>query len=181
MKKTRRVKDWAFANLLGVQMARGGDIIGILHITDPKVLADLADQSEIPAPLLAERPLLKLVQEHHPEVERYLKAETEFWTQLDDLRLAAYEAAWVQYGQKLQQHPKLAELSLLGQHKRLVEIADGCLDPNPLQTAGCQNLITQAKEKTANIFHDIDPAFLPASVACFGPEPVATKKPPQQA
>ena len=158
-------------------MVKRGDIAGILHITDLKVLADLANKSNIPAPLVAERPLLKLVQEQHPDVERYLKAEIEFWTQLDDLRLTAYETAWVPYGRELEKNPKLAERSLLDQHKCLVEIADQRLDPNPLQTVGFQNLIAQAKEKTARIFHDIDVTLLPASAAFFWEKPVATGQP----
>jgi len=180
MKKTRRAKDWAFANLLGTQMVKRGDIAGILHITDPKVLADLTNETEVPVALLAERPLLKLVQDHHPDAERYLKAEIEFWTQLDDLRLTTYETAWVPYGKELEKNPKLAERSVLDQHKRLVEIADQRLDPNPLQTVGFQNLIAQAKEKTAKIFHDIDLTLLPTPVAFFGQKPAAAGQPSRE-
>lgn len=107
MKKTRREKGWAFANLLGAQMLEHGDIAGVLNVTGPSLLREAVRSSELPPEFILERPTLTLAGSDSPELTRYLKAEKEFWIRLDDLRLSAYEEAWNPYGAILQQNPDL--------------------------------------------------------------------------
>ena len=69
MKKTRREKDWAYANLLGLQMLEQREIAGILHITDAKKLREICQSSDIEWSLSNQRPLLKLAIEKDPRLD----------------------------------------------------------------------------------------------------------------
>jgi hypothetical protein len=106
MKKTRRLRDWAFTNLLGIQMIKRGDVRGLLHINSLQEIVDCVARIEIPRSLLQERPVLRLANENSLELERYLKAEMEFWQKLDDLRLNLYTKAWKSYGTKIFEEKK---------------------------------------------------------------------------
>jgi hypothetical protein len=162
MKKTRRLRDWAYTNLLGIQMAKDKhDIRGLLHVNSLPQLVEYATNAEIPSDLLRERPLLKLAQENSPELERYLKAEMEFWQKLDDLRLNLYTEAWRPYGEKVLEKRHLPEMDILEQHQALVEIATGLLEPDPIARFGEANLIQEAKDRTMRIFGQLDLALLP--------------------
>jgi hypothetical protein len=168
MKKTRREKDFAFANLLGEQMLVRGDPAGLLHITDPKRLIDVAQKTVIAPSLITERPLLKLALSGSPEVERYIKAEKDFWSTLDDMRLKAYAKAWIPYGAEIQSTPGLLHTELQEQNRALIKIAERTLDPAPLQTMGWQKMVELAKEKTVRIFQNLDPNLLPHPNSFFG-------------
>ncbi len=167
MKKTRREKDWAYSNLLGLQMLKRGNPEGLLHITDPKCLFKAAQGIAISEVLKKERPLLGLVEAKSPELERYLKVEKEFWSRLDNLRLAAYEAAWAPYGAELQNHTELLNMELLEQNQAMVSIAGRTLDPAPLNW---KETVERAKEETANIFRDVDVNLFPSPAAFSGQE-----------
>src|SRR5208282_1434247 len=161
-------KDFAFANLLGEQMLVRGDPAGLLHITDPKRLIDVTQKTVIGQSLITERPLLKLAISGSPEVERYIKAEKDFWSTLDDMRLKAYEKAWIPYGAEIQSTPGLLHTELQEQNRALIKIAERTLDPAPLQTIGWQKIVELAKEKTVRIFQNLDPSLLPHPNSFFG-------------
>jgi len=161
MKKTCRDRDWAFANLLGVQMLQRKDERGLLHVHTPRDLIEAISKIKPTDALLAERPILKLAQGGHPELERYLKAEIEFWKQLDELRLSAYAEAWKPYGKQLQAEKGLQDADLEAQHERLVKIANDLLDPDPLQKVGERALVEKAKAKTQDLFRELDTTLLP--------------------
>jgi hypothetical protein len=166
MKKTRREKDWAYANQLGHQMLKRGEIEGVLHITDIETLVDTCKKNDIGLALRNERPILQLAIENSPELERYVKAEKEFWSRLDHLRLTAYEKAWKPYGDAIQMDSKnLIILPFRTQNEALIEHAEKHLDPSPLNTIGWENLVNQAKDKTAQIFQNIDRELLPSPIA----------------
>jgi hypothetical protein len=174
MKKTRREKDWAFANLLGLQMLKRGDANGVLHLTDPRILEEVARQSPFNEATFRERPLLVLTATGGPELERYLKAEKEFWFHLDDLRLKRYEKAWVPFGIEIRKHPELLQQELKEQNRAMVEIASYTLDPAPLKD--WENVVKQAKEHTAQIFQNLDIGMLPNPKA-FEDQDDGLKKP----
>ena len=168
MKKTRREKDWAFANLLGEQMLRRGDPAGLLHVTDSERLNSAVQKTIVTRFLLRERPLLQLALDGSPELKRYLKAEKDFWSTLDDLRLKTYERAWIPYGQIVQKDQSLLHMMLEEQNQALTEIAEKTLDPDPLVTVGWQTLIEKAKQETLDTFHDIDVRLLPSPNSFLG-------------
>jgi hypothetical protein len=169
MKKTRRLRDWAYANLLGIQMIREkGDVHGLLHINSMPDLLELAANVEIPSGVLRERPLLKLAQENSPDLERYIKAEMEFWQKLDDLRLSLYTAAWRHYGERVRQDNRLPRLDLLEQHRKLVEIATESLEADPIAKFGEANLVGEAKRGTMRVFGQLDLDLLPTPTILAG-------------
>jgi hypothetical protein len=168
MKKSRREKDWAFANLLGEQMLLRGEPAGLLHVTDPRRLVSAVHKTRVTRDLLAERPLLQLAVSGSPELKRYIKAEKDFWTTLDDLRLKAYENAWLPYGTAIQKDSRLLHMRLKEQNTALVKIAEQLLDQDPLATVGWHNLVDQAKQETAHTFHDLDLNLLPNPHSFFG-------------
>jgi hypothetical protein len=139
----------------------GGDPAGLLHITDPTRLIDVAQKTVIGPSLISERPLLKLALSGSPEVERYIKAEKDFWSTLDDMRLKAYAKAWIPYGAEIQSIPGILHTELQEQNQALIKIAERTLDPTPLQTIGWQKIVELAKEKTVQIFQNLDPNLLP--------------------
>jgi len=161
MKKTRREKDWAYANLLGHQMLQRGDSEGLLHIMETERLIKIAQETNIKETLLKERPLLKLAIAARPELGRYLKAEKEFWYRLDDLRLTAYEKAWQPYGDALRQHSELPALDFLSQNQAMIGLAEQTLDPAPLKYPKWNELVVKAKVETAEIFQNLDVTLLP--------------------
>jgi hypothetical protein len=168
MKKTRREKDWAFANLLGEQMLLRGDSAGLLHVTDPERLNSAVQKTVVTPSLLLERPLLQLALDGNPELKRYLKAEKNFWSTLDDLRLKTYERAWTPYGEIVQNDQSLLHMRLEEQNLALTEIAEKTLEPDPLGTVGWQTLIEKAKQETSETFHDIELRLLPSPNSFFG-------------
>jgi len=162
MKKTRRLRDWAYADLLGMQMLREKkDVHGLLHVTSIRELVEYATNVEIPSELIQERPLLRLARENNPELERYVKAEMEFWQKLDDLRLNVYLDAWKPYGQMVQKDKRLSGMHILEQHERLVEIAAEFLEPDPIAEIGENHLIQTAKTKTEGVFGKLNRDLLP--------------------
>jgi len=170
MKKTRREKDWAYANLLGHQMLQRGDPRGLLHIMEAERLIRVARDTDVTATLLNERPLLKLALASSPELERYLKAEKEFWYRLDGLRLTAYETAWRPYGDALKQHPELLVMDFLNQNQAIIRLAEEALDPAPLKQPIWKELVGRARTETAEIFQNLDVTLLPTPRAFHGQE-----------
>jgi hypothetical protein len=167
MKKTRREKDWGYGNLLGCQMLTRGNPEGLLHLTEIKILTQYIMMTQVSEQLLQERPLLKLALAGSPDLERYLKAEKEFWFRLDDLRLTAYETEWEAYGKALQTHPELLSMDFIAQNQAMTDIAEQTLDPAPLREPKWQNIVEKAKTDTARIFHDLNIDLLPTPIAFF--------------
>jgi len=166
MKKTRRERDWAFANFLGQQMVDRRESEGVLHITNPQKLMEICKNAEIPPALVYERPILQLAIDGNPELERYIKAEKEFFTQLDNSRLLTYETAWIPYGTALhKESAKLLAMDLETQNLAMVEIAQQELQTTPINTYLWDTLVNEAKEKTSRIFQNIDRELLPTPVA----------------
>ena len=170
MKKTRREKDWAYANLLGHQMLQRGDPGGLLHVMDAERLMKVAHETEVNETLIKERPLLKLALASSPELERYLKAEKEFWYRLDGLRLTAYEKAWQPYGDALNQHPELLTMDFLSQNQAMIRLAEQTLDPAPVKQPEWKVIVGKAKAETAEIFQNLEVTLLPTPSAFNGQE-----------
>ena len=172
MKKTKREKDWAFTNLLGMQMLKNGDPTGVLHITDTEKLIEVCRTIAIPFALLDERPILQLAIDGNPELARYIKAEKEFWTRLDAVRLKTYADAWKPYGAAAQNQSKtLLGMDIKTQNLALVEIASVHLDKTAIRTVGWENLVATVKEQTARILKDIKGGLLPTPIPFKQTEP----------
>ena len=154
MKRTRRNKDWAFVDLLGLQMLRRGDLAGLLHIQDPKLLSKIARHRPIPMELQSLRPALRFAVGDRESVslEQAIIAERYFWQKLDELRMEAFQAAWEPYGAAIQQRTDLARLPLAEQNEALIPIAANTLNPDPLSRTAWRELIQQCREKTQDMF-----------------------------
>jgi len=182
MKKTRREKDWAYANLLGYQMLSRGNPQGLMHVTDSKPLIKAAREIQITQAMIQDRPLLKLAISGSEDLERYLKAEKEFWTRLDDLRLTTYERAWAPYRQALLAHPELVNMDFQEQNQAMIKLAERALDPAPLKTFGWEKLVEQAKAETSRMFQNLDMRLLPNPIVFLeegddAKDPVCSPKP----
>jgi hypothetical protein len=165
MKKTRRERDWAFANFLGQQMVERRESQGILHITNPQKLLEVCKNAEIETALIYERPILQLAIDGHPDLERYIKAEKEFFAKLDNARLLTYETAWIPYGKELHKEAaNLLAMDLETQNQAMIEIAKQELEPTPINASVWDDLINQAKEQTGQIFQNIDLDLLPTPI-----------------
>src|SRR5580692_11123406 len=89
MKRTNRDKDWPFVTALGTRMIEMGDERGWLHIYDEKLLRKFAEINQ-PGHLLKRRPVLTLAANSDPNLRAALRAEIEYWHELDRVRMSIY-------------------------------------------------------------------------------------------
>jgi len=147
MKRTRRRKDWDQATALGLQMLRGGDERGWLHIFSEETLTELTASLDCSPELRRQRPLLDLAFSRSALLGRALAMEVEYWSHLDRFRLKAYETAVGAYSAALRARPASADL--LSEHRRRLELARRYLPERPLREYGIDRLLAEAKAATA--------------------------------
>ncbi len=169
MKRTNREKDWPFATSLGGAMLLEGDANGWLHLYDVEVLRLALRKSEIPAHLLALRPVLRLAPfEDELRVKRVLLAERAFWSELDELRVRIFQRHLRPYVSAVRKASGgRRDLSVAESHAIRLECAGRHLPPLPLREYGLARMIAEAQ---ANVAVTIGPdviEWLPAAEGHF--------------
>lgn len=137
-KKTQREKDWPFVHQLGLQMCKGNDPAGLLHLQDAGELRrQMQRLADLVSPALCEaRPLLRIAAETPELAETVILAERELWKRADRIRLSFYLDAWEAYGNEIARRPECRKGPLLEQHRILLDIAADLLPQNPLAPLG---------------------------------------------
>jgi hypothetical protein len=156
MKRTNRDKDWPFVTALGARMIEMGDKRGWLHIYDEKLLRKFADVKQ-PGHLLKRRPVLILAANSDPN----LRAEIEYWHELDRVRMSIYENAVRPYMVEVRKSRLPASAGLSAQHELRVRCAEKHLPMNPLRDYGLARMITEAQETLTQIINPAAMAWLP--------------------
>jgi hypothetical protein len=149
MKRTDRGKDWPFITALGAQMLERRDQRGWLHLYDAGVLLGAVAEKPIPEQLLRGRPVLALAVERDPRLEPALHAETQFWHQLDHVRIRVYERALRPYVAAVRKAHIPLDASLVQQHEIRVRCAEDHLLLRPLADYGLDRLIAEARARTS--------------------------------
>ncbi len=145
MKRTNRRKDWDQATAIGLQMIERGDSRGWLHLFDTETLLSLIEIFPCGKNEISQRPVLKLVLEKNPLLERAVQTEIEFWTHLDRLRLKIYENSLRKYSSSLYKNKSLKHSSFIQQHLIRLEHAEHLLSTNPIGDYGIDRLVAEAK------------------------------------
>lgn len=153
MKRTDRDKDWPFASTLGVKMLEAGDERGWLHIFDAALLAKAGKKAKCPSAIIAQRPVLKLLADKDERLEIAVRAEVEFWKQLDHVRMRVHARAVRRYMLAVKRDPRSTAADIQVQHVSRVEHAERLLPTNPLRNYGLDRLVGGARA---------GPAFCPA-------------------
>lgn len=155
MKRTDRDKDWPFATALGEQMLEAGDEQGWLHVFDVSTLLSLNRSVPPPLALQEKRPVLSLLADTNPdEIELAIRAEKEFWHQLDAVRVKVLKEALRPYVVAVRKDPNGKAPSLKTQHEVRLEKAKEVLNPNALTDYGHRRMAEEARERAEK--------FLPA-------------------
>ena len=160
MKRTNRDKDWPFVTALGARMIESGDERGWLHIYDEKLLRSFAETKR-PAGLLKSRPVLELAAENDPKLRAALRAEVEYWHELDRIRMNIYEKAVRRYMVEVRKSRLSPSAALLAQHELRIRCAERYLPMNPLRDYGIARMIAEAREAVAQIINPAAMAWLP--------------------
>ncbi len=163
MKRTDREKDWPFATALGERMIEGGDERGWLHIFESKRLVKLAAKVPIAESFLSQRPALTLLNEDaDPDsLELAIRAEKEFWHQLDSVRISAMRANVRKYVLAVRKANRAQKFSFDGQHKLRLEIAGELLPFDPIEGFSPQDAAAQAREKALKFLPETAEKWLP--------------------
>jgi len=160
MKLTNRDKDWPVVTALGAQMLEMGDARGWLHIYDENLLRNFAGTKQ-PGYLLKRRPVLNLAANSDPNLRAALRAEIEYWHELDWVRMRIYEQAVRRYMLEVRKSRLPPDAGLLAQHELRVRCAEKHLPMNPLHDYGLTRMISEARESLAKIIHPAAMAWLP--------------------
>jgi len=160
MKRTNRDKDWPFVTALGARMIEMGDERGWLHIYDEELLRNFADIKQ-PSHLLKRRPVLTLAATSNPNLRAALRAEIEYWHELDTVRLKIYENAVRRYMVEVRKSRLPPNAGLSAQHQLRVRCAEQYLPMNPLRDYGITRMISEAREALAQIINPAALAWLP--------------------
>jgi hypothetical protein len=160
MKRTNRDKDWPFVTALGARMIEMGDERGWLHIYDEKLLRKFADIKQ-PSHLLKRRPVLTLAANSDPNLRAALRAEIEYWHELDRVRMSIYENAVRRYMVEVRKSRLPPGAGLPAQHGLRVRCAEKHLPMNPLRDYGLGRMISEAGETLAQIINPAAMAWLP--------------------
>jgi hypothetical protein len=145
MKRTDRDKDWPFVSALGANMLYTGDARGWLHIYDADLLADVLSKVSIPEEIAARRPALQLARQGDTRLRQVLRAEREFWAELDRARLKVHERAVRPYMVAVRKSKEPPGASMLEQHRIRVACAERHLPLNPIREYGAARLIDEAR------------------------------------
>jgi hypothetical protein len=152
MKRTNRHKDWPVVTALGARMIEMGDERGWLHVYDEKLLNAFGVGTKRSAELLKRRPVLELAANNDPRLRPALRAEVEYWHELDRLRLHIYENAVRRYSIEVRKSRPQSNTGLRDQHDLRVRCAERHLPTSPLRDYGVARLIDEAREALAQIF-----------------------------
>ncbi|HEY3854488.1 MAG TPA: hypothetical protein VGO67_08860 [Verrucomicrobiae bacterium] len=160
MKRTNRDKDWPFVTALGARMIEMGDERGWLHLYDKKLLLAFSHAKK-PAALIKQRPVLELAANNDPQLRFALRAEIEYWHELDRIRLDIYEKAVRRYMIEVRKSRLPMSAGLPAQHELRIRCAEKHLPMNPLRDYGLTRMIAEAREATARIINPAAMAWLP--------------------
>ncbi len=161
MKRTDRDKDWPFVTALGARMIEMGDERGWLHIYDEKLLRTLGDAKKPCAEFFKRRPVLELAANNEPNLRAALRAEIEYWRELDRVRLSIYQRAVRRYMVEVRKSRLPPNVGLPEQHDLRVRCAAKHLPLNPLRDYGVTRMISEARKSLAQIIHPAAMAWLP--------------------
>lgn len=161
MKRTNREKDWPFVTALGARMIDMGDERGWLHIYDEKLLHTFGVPAKKPADLFEQRPVLELAANNDPRLRPALRAEVEYWHELDRLRMSIYERAVRRYMLEVRKSRLPPKSGLQVQHDLRVRCAEKYLPTNPLRDYGIIRMISEARDALAQIIQPAAMAWLP--------------------
>jgi hypothetical protein len=168
MKRTDRQRDWPFVTGIGLLMLEGNDWRGWLHVYDQKLLVSLISKIECPDEAVAARPLLSLAKQGDARLAGALRAERDFWQQLDTIRLSVYSSTIKPYSKLLRQTVQDAKLSVLAEHPIRVQCAEEALPMKPLHDYGVDRIIDEAKDELKPIYSDGLLDWLPDVRSYFG-------------
>lgn len=161
MKRTDRDKDWPFITSLGEQMLLRNDPRGWLHVYDADLLNSYSGRVSISDDLLRMRPLLRLVESGHADLRFALKAEREFWQELDRLRIRILRRALRPFVVAMAREPGGDHGSFSEKHALRVGVAETKLDCAPLRTYGVEKYIAEARENTIQFVNPRMVEYLP--------------------
>jgi hypothetical protein len=161
MKRTDREKDWPVVTALGARMIQAGDQRGWLHIYDEALLQTFGPAVKEPHDLCRRRPVLELAANQDPRLRPALRAEIEYWHELDRVRLSIYERAVRPYLVAVRKSRPPAGAGLAGQHRLRVRCAEAHLPMNPLRDYGINRMISEAREALAQIINPAAMTWLP--------------------
>ena len=147
MKRTDRDKDWPFANTLGVKLLEAGDERGWLHIFNADVLRQVGKKIKCPPAMIAQRPVLKLLAAKDERLDIAIRAEVEFWKQLDHVRMRVHARAVRRYMLAVKRDKRSSASDIEVQHATRVEHAERLLPFNPLRDHGLDRLLAEAREQ----------------------------------
>ncbi len=164
MKRTDRDKDWPFATALGEQMLENGEERGWLHIFDSKRLLAIAEKIPYcPEKIIEQRPSLSLLPKGDPdELELAIRAEKEFWHQLDKIRIGIMRGNLHPYVLAVRKASKDRDLHLKEQHEIRIRIASDLLPDDPLESFAPVEAASEAREKALNFLPETAIKWLPA-------------------
>jgi hypothetical protein len=161
MKRTHRDKDWPYVTALGARMLAAGDALGWLHIYDENLLRDFNKTGKHAAALCRRRPVLELAADHDPRLRAALRAEIEYWHELDRVRMRIYEQAVRPYLVAVRKSRLRPDAALSDQHNLRVRCAEKWLPTNPVHDYGITRMISEAREAVAQIIQPAALAWLP--------------------
>lgn len=169
MKRTDRDKDWPYATALGEKMLQAGDERGWLHVFDSNRLLTLAGDIPFPEDMVQYRPTLSLLREGDADqLEFAIRAEKEFWHQLDSVRIGIMRTNVRPYFLAVREASAGMDFSFEEQHKVRVEIAEKKLPTDPLHGMSPAEAAETARDKARH--------FLPESAVQWLPDISAYSK-----
>ncbi len=161
MKRTNREKDWPFVTGLGARMIEMGDQRGWLHIYDENLFRAFPAAAKQHADFCQRRPLLELAANKDPRLRPALRAEIEYWHELDRVRLRVYEKAVRRYLVEVRKSRLPPGAGLAAQHELRVRLAEKHLPLSPLRDYGVSRMISEAREALARLIQPAMMAWLP--------------------
>jgi hypothetical protein len=161
MKRTNRDKDWPYVTALGARMIEMGDERGWLHIYDENLLRAFGEAAKQSADFFKRRPVLELAAANDPKLRPALRAEIEYWHELDRARLSIYERAVRRYMVEVRKSCLPPGAGLPDQHNLRVRCAEKHLPISPLRDYGVARMISEARETLAQIINPAAMAWLP--------------------
>jgi hypothetical protein len=152
IKKTRRDKDWDFVTALGERLLENDDERGFLHLFSGESLR-AALRNRAPSTRLQEiRPLLKLALAEPDTIDSALVLERRFWMTLDALRIRIFRDAFRPFYRAVSKRQELQGAPLSEQHEKQIRTARECLDPDPINTYGADQLVETAVSEAGHGF-----------------------------
>ena len=149
MKRTDRDKDWPFIDSLGTTMLHRGDPRGWLHIFEAEKIPELLSEYKIPDDILKIRPALHLAESGDSLLRGALRAERQFWQELDRLRIRICRVALRPFVLAMGRVKIPTDATILQQHELRLGCAESFLEPNPIGKYGVEQLIEEARAATS--------------------------------